>query len=195
MREQVIRRPLTDFFRELIRDAMSCQKVALSESTEHYLVRLLERFVRPEPGWQKRPLALDFLESFHLDDSSQRTGRMRRIGDTSLFLSGVFMEHLERQIVAADYYISLGRTAYTHVAHASARGSSTPDAVFAEMAERFPDLVRVLTEIGFEHLFRSDRQTVRAYTRWLHTGSVRDADWLIRRGVLPVEPDQSGSHH
>lgn len=194
MPQTVIRRPLTDFFRDLIRNAMRSQRVATSEHAEFYLVGLLEQFARPEPGWQKRPLALDFLESFHAADGARRAGALRRVGDTSLFLSGVFMEHLERQPVSADYYIALGRSAYGHLA-ATPLGRTQPPAVFGEMAERFPDLVRVLTEVSFEELFRSDRQTVRTYTRWLHTGSRRDADWLIRRGVLPVEPSSSGHRH
>ncbi len=43
--------------------------------------------------------------------------------------------------------------------------------------------------------FRSDQQIVRAYSRWLHTSSQRDAPWLIRRGVLPVEPGDPASRH
>jgi len=193
MQPRVIRRPLTDFFRELIRGAMRGQRVATSETAEHYLVSLLERFTRPEPGWQKRPLALDFLESFHAADSSKKAGKLRRVGDTSLFLSGLFMEHLERQMVSTDYYISLGRSAYSHLARAPQRGGA--GAVFGEMADRFPDLVRVLTEISFEQMFRSDQHVVRAYSRWLRTGSQRDARWLIRRGILPVEPDAPASRH
>ncbi len=194
MHETVIRRPLTDFFRELIRGAMRSQEVTTSEHAECYLVGLLEQFARPKPDWQQRPLAIDFLESFHADDSARRVGKLRQVGDTALFLSGIFMEHLERQLVSAEYYMSLGRSAYGHLASTPV-GTSKPPAVFAEMAERFPDLVRVLTEVSFEQIFRSDRQTVRAYSRWLHTGSQRDARWLIRRGVLPVEPDRSGNLH
>jgi hypothetical protein len=193
MSEVVTGRPLTDFFRDLIRGAARNQGVEFSEGAEHYLVRLLEHFARPEPGWHRRPLALEFLESFHAPDTAQRAGKLRRVGDTSLFLSGVFMEHLERQPVSADYYISLGRSAYAHLASAPT-SPGRPRSLFAEMSARFPELVRVLTDVSFEQMFRSDRQTVRAYARWLHTGSQRDARWLMRRGVLPVPPGSDLRH-
>lgn len=194
MSEVVSRRPLTDFFRELVHDAAQSQEVELSEGAEHYLVRLLERFARPEPGWNRKPLALDFLESFGAGEN-ERAGKLRRVGDTSLFLSGIFMEYLERQIVSADYYISLGSSAYAHLASATRGPLAKPRALFAEMAERFPQLVQVLTDVSFERIFRNERQTVRAYTRWLHTGSQRDARWLVSRGVLPLAPDRRDLWH
>ncbi len=191
MSDVVTRRPLTDFFRDLIRDAARNQEVSLSEGAEHYLVRLMESFAHPDPGWNRRPLALEFLESFGVGDD-ERAGKLRRVGDTSLFLSGVFMEYLERQMVSADYYISLGSSAYAHLASAPSGSMARTRSLFSEMAERFPELVRVLTDVSFERIFRSERQTVRAYTRWLHTGSQRDQRWLMRRGVLPLRP---GSDH
>ncbi len=194
MSEVVTRRPLADFFRDLVRDAARSQEVTISESAEHYLVHLLEHFARPEPGWNRRPLALDFLESFGVD-GTERAGKLRRVGDTSLFLSGVFMEYLERQIVSVDYYISLGSSAYSHLANAPAGPLARTRSLFAEMAETFPELVRVLTDVSFERIFRSERQTVRAYSRWLHTGSQRDARWLMRRGVLPLAPGPDHLRH
>ncbi len=192
MNEVLTRRPLTDFFRDLIRTAAREQQVELSESTEHYLVRLMEHFAHPEQNWQGRPLTLDFLESFQAADSAQRAGKLRRVGDTSLFLSGMFMEYLEQQLVSADFYIALGRSAYAHLASVPAPGR--PRSLFAEMSERFPELVRVLTDISFEQVFRSDRQTVRTYSRWLHTGSQRDARWLMRRGLVPIRPGSDLPH-
>jgi hypothetical protein len=195
MSEVVTRRPLTDFFRDLIRVAARNQRVAISEGAEHYLVGLLEYFARPEPGWHERPLALDYLESMHAGDSVARAGMLRRVGDTALFLSGVFMDHLERQVVSSDYYISLGRSAYAHLARVPAAATARPSAVYTEMSDRFPELVNVLTDISFEQMFPSDHHTVRAYSRWLRTGNHRDARRLMRRGLLPVPPSRSGLCH
>lgn len=194
MSSPVLRRTLTDFFRDLVQDAMQTQEVATSELTEHYLVSLLERFAHPDPDWNSRPLALDYLESFH-EATATRCAKLRHVGDTSLFLSGIFMEHLERQLVSTDYYMSLGRVAYGHLAAASSGPSDLATDVFGEMSVRFPDFVRVLAEISFEQIFRSDRQTVRIYTRWLHTRSARDAELLVRRGILAVDPGVSRGGH
>ncbi len=195
MSEVVTRRHLSDFFRDLIQGAARNQRVAISEGTEHYLVGLLEHFARPDPGWHERPLALDYLESMNTGDSVSRAGMLRRVGDTALFLSGIFMDHLERQIVSSDYYISLGRSAYAHLACVPAAATARPSAVYTEMSDRFPELVNVLTDISFEQMFRSDRQTLRAYSRWLRTGNQRDARRLMRSGLLPLPPSASGLRH
>ncbi len=194
MSEVISRRPLTEFFRDLIQNAAQTQEVDLSEGAEHYLVRLLEHFARPSPDWNRRPLALEFLESFGVAES-QRAGKLRQVGDTALFLSGIFMEYLENRIVSADYYISLGSSAYAHLATTSNGPAARTRRLFGEMADHFPELVRVLTDVSFETVFRGDRQTVRTYTRWLHTRSSRDAKWLMRRGVLPVAPSADHLWH
>ena len=44
---------------------MRIQEVRSNEHTEFYLVKLLEAFAHPEQGCFDRPLALEYLESFH----------------------------------------------------------------------------------------------------------------------------------
>jgi hypothetical protein len=139
----LIRRSLADFFRDLVRGAMRVHEVESSEPAEHYLVTLLERFAKPPPGWDSRPLALDYLESAH-KPRADRCAKLKHVGDTALFLSGVFMEHLERRAVSTTYYMSLGRVAYHQLA-ALADDTATRADVFAEIAA-LPGLVRVLSE-------------------------------------------------
>ena len=189
----VVGRSLIECFRELVRDAMRAQAVQASEGTEHYLVSLLERFARPEPGWNDRPLGLEYLAALE-QPPPQRRAALQRVGDTSLFLSGVFMEHLERQLVSTDYYMTLGRTAYRQLAQSGPRDTAGRGGVFGEIAARFPDLVRVLAEISFERLFRGEVQLVRVYTRWLRTRGRQDAEWLLRRGIVPVDPAVKSRH-
>src|SRR5215510_13558609 len=105
---RLIRRSLAEFFRDLVRGAMRTHEVESSEPAEHYLVTLLERFAKPPAGWDSRPLALDYLESAH-KPRADRCAKLKHVGDTALFLSGVFMEHLERRTVSTTYYMSLGR--------------------------------------------------------------------------------------
>jgi len=190
---KLIRRTLTDFFRDLLQGAMRTHQVESSEDSEFYLVKLLERFAHPNPDWNSRPLAIEYLESFH-SPTVHRYAKLRHVGDTSLFLSGIFMDNLERQIVPTSYYISLGQLAYQQLAGLGGAATGSTGSLFAEMAERFVDFVRVLTEISFEQLFHGDAQTVRVYTRWLRTRSKQDAEWLLRRGMIPVDPGSRSRH-
>ena len=189
----LVQRNLTEFFRDLLQSAMRTQEVRSSEHTEFYLVKLLEAFAHPETDWFERPLALDYLESFH-SPLPHRYGKLKRVGDTALFVSGLFMESLHRKVVSSDYYIQLGCTAYQQLAGLAGGMGALPGDLFAELADRFPDFVRVLAEISFEELFPGDIHTLRVYTRWVYTRSQRDAQWLLAHGVIPYVPANRREH-
>lgn len=191
MSERLLRSSAREFFWNLLRQACDEQEVSPSESAEVYLVLLLERFVRPEQRLLDRPLALDYLESFE-GDPPERYQRLKQVGDTALFVSGVFTESLEGKAVGADYYTSIGGLAYGHVATlAGTKFGSGVIALFTEMSERFMDFVRVLSQMSLDELYASDRDTLRIYRRWLLTRGARDADALIRRGIIPFAPKKT----
>jgi hypothetical protein len=183
---------LTAFFRDLVRDAMAAQQVESSETMEFYLVQLLEAFARPaRADLLDPPLALDYLEAFHLP-ASQRYGKLKRVADTALFVTGIFVDSLERSLVGPQYYAALGRTAYARLSAHPPR--ATLAELFSELAQRFPDFVRVLTEISAQELFRREQDTLRVYKRWLHTQGHREADVLVRRGLIPFAPPTNQRH-
>jgi hypothetical protein len=183
---------LTALFHDLVRTAMATQHVQSSETTEFYLVQLLEAFARPTRGdLLDPPLAVDYLQACNLPGQA-RYEKLKRVADTALFITGIFMESLERSLVGPDYYAALGRNAYARLsAHAS---RSALAELFQELAGRFPEFVRVLTQISAEDLFRSEQDTIRLYRRWLHTRGRREADLLIRRGVIPFAPPATQRH-
>jgi hypothetical protein len=179
---------LTALFHELVQNAMAAQGVASSETTEFYLVHLLERFANPgRPDLLNPPLGVDYLRAFQLP-TPQRNDTLRRVADTALFITGVFVDSLDRSLVGPRYYAALGRNAYAHLSASAARGGLADS--FEELAGRFSDFVRVLAEISELKLFRRDQDTLRLYKRWLATGGRREADLLIRRGLIPVAPPQ-----
>ena len=183
---------LTLLFRQLVRTAMSAQQVESSETTEFYLVQLLEGFARPGRGdLLGRPLALDYLEAFHLP-ASQRYEKLKRVADTALFVTGIFVDSLERSLVGPDYYTSLGRNAYARLSAQPPRASLAE--LFGELAGRFPEFVRVLAEISAQEIFRRHEDTVRLYKRWLYTRGRREADLLVRRGIIPFAPPSNQRH-
>jgi hypothetical protein len=183
---------LTAFFRDLVREAMVAQRVASSETTEFYLVQLLAAFVRPDRAdLLDPPLAIEYLEALQ-KPASERYQKLRRVGDTALFLTGIFVDSLERSLVGPRYYAALGRNAYARLSADDSRGALATS--FEELAKRFPDFVRVLTEIGDQELFRRERDTLRLYRRWLHTQGRREANVLVRRGLIPYAPRSTRRH-
>lgn len=190
MRSAVVPGNLTEFFRELVREAMDSQRVRSSEDSEFYLVRLLESFARPAPEWFSRPLALDYLESFQAP-MGDRYAKLKRVADTSLFLAGMFTDTVDRTVVGGEYYVNLGRLSYEHLATTPQSAFGHP---FEELAARFRQFVAVLGDISFNAFFAGDRQTMRVFTRWLHSRSPRDEAWLVKRGLIPVRSDFKVRH-
>ena len=182
---------LTALFRDLVRSAMAVQQVHSSETTEFYLVQLLEGFARPARGnLLDPPLAVEYLEAFNLP-AVKRYEKLKRVADTALFITGIFMESLERGLVGPEYYTALGRNAYARL---SAQSPRNLGALFDELADRFPDFVRVLAEISDQELFCREQDTLRLYKRWLHTRGQREADLLVRRGIIPFAPPTNQRH-
>ena len=175
-------------FRELLREACEEQRVTPSETAEAYLVRLLERFLRADGQALGRPLALSYLESFS-EGRAERREKLRHVGDTALFLTGVFTEKVEDSLVGAEYYAALGELAYRQLAAGGVTDASR-DVVplFTELSCRFLDFVRVLSQMSLARMFEADRELMRVYRRWLVSRGARDADWLIRRGIIPFAP-------
>lgn len=177
---------VTAVFRELVQRALTAQRVATGETTEAYLVALLATFIRPErTDLLDPPLAIDYLQAAHLP-GWQRYEKLKRVADTALFVTGLFVDSLERSMVGPEYYTALGRGAYAQLSTSAARGALSP--LFGELADRFRDFVRVLGEIAAQDLFPGDENVLRLYRRWLLTRGGREADVLVRRGLIPMAP-------
>ena len=106
----------------------------------------------------------------------------KQIGDLSLFISGFFLDSLNRKLVDVDYYVSIGGCAYNILSRAE---SDTFSPVFAELGEKFVGFVDVLTEVSERTSCSSNTDLLRLYEKWLKTGSRRSGQLLVERGVVP----------
>lgn len=61
---------------------------------------------------REKMLGVKFLKSWQLPRGEQKS-ELKDIGDTSLCLCGVFNENIAKKIVDQNYYMKLGRTAYS----------------------------------------------------------------------------------
>lgn len=177
-----------EFFRELVSDALAHRSLRVQEVTEFYLVNLLAQylqrdrlFVRTEGGetWTE-PLALILKRALE-GSREDRYRHLRRLGDTSLFVSGFFGDSLARSLVDVGYYIAMGERAYD--ALSETQGPSGTHELFGELAERFAQFVDLFAEIAELSELSSNRGLIRLYERFLLTGSERVADRLRERGV------------
>ena len=135
----------TEYFRNLVESALQRQHLAVRELTSFYVVNLLAGFVhRDQSGIaDDEALGVRFVRALQSGGSAQRDG-LRRVGDTSLFVSGFFSDSLNRSLVDIDYYMQLGERAYGSLA----RNDDALGDVFDELSDKFTAMVDVLTEVS-----------------------------------------------
>jgi hypothetical protein len=175
-----------EYFKELVDSALLRQHVQACELTSYYLVNLLCGFVRPGGRDARRddgePLAMRLARALESGGIEQRA-RLRSLGDFSLFMSGFFSDHLRRSVVDVDYYVSMGEYAYASLGHRDMDGAFTD--VFRELAGKFVGFMDVLSDVSDRTGVASNADVLRTYEKWLRTGSPRDGQRLIERGIVP----------
>ncbi len=182
---------ITEYFQEVISDAIRVRQVEATEAAASYLVGILCEYAHPteEAGNTfRRPL------TFQLQDALEAMGterfrRLRALGDHVLYAIGFFGGHIEQRGVDKGYGCSVGSSAYTHAAAMMrVKGRAAPD-VLSELAAKFERFAAVLSDVAEGTLAcgaRDERSIVRLYERWLKTGSSRLAEELGARGIVPT---------
>lgn len=175
-----------EYFKSRIESALSRHHLHATELTSYYLVDLLCRFVRPDqriPFYEgaDEPLALRLGRALQTGGLEQRA-RLRNVGDLSLFMSGFFSDSFRRRLVDVDYYVTLGEYAYASLAR---RDEDAFGDVFLELARKFVGFTDVLADVSEQTTAASSSDVLRLYEKWLRTGSARDGQKLVDRGILP----------
>jgi hypothetical protein len=175
-----------EFFKDHIESALDRQGLAATGLTSYYLVDLLCRFMRPDGRVPfnddaGEPLAIRLGRALDCGGMEQRA-RLRNLGDFSLFMSGFFPDSFRRRVVDVDYYVSMGEYAYGSLGR---READAFGEVFSELARRFVPYMDVLTDVSEQSGIRSSTDVLRLYEKWLRTGSPRDGQRLVDRGILP----------
>lgn len=191
------------FFKEAVREVFAARRLEVQAETEFYLVELLTRFVAadrlfvegPDGSVQSEPLALILLRALEAD-RREREAQLRRLGDTSLFVSGFFGDSLARSAVDAGYYRAMGERAYGALAERG-RGAAV-SGLFGELSRRFEAFVDCFAEIAELSDLESNRGLLRLYERFQLTRSQRVAEKLRARGVALFGgpgPSPAGTRH
>lgn len=190
-------------FSELLAVALGKAPLQPSPMAIAYLVELLDERIRAHPSGEET--LAETLLAARRDCGIDRIRSMRELGDHALFVSGFFGDSLDRSAVDFDYYEEVGRDAYGDVAVGLRDQGAGPSwaRLYHELAQDFPGFVDLLAEVGDQsrsspsadpdpapggrpHDARYSR-LLRAYQRYLRTGSQRDRLLLIRSGHLPPD--------
>jgi hypothetical protein len=172
-----------EYFRALVESALHHQHVDVQELTSFYVVNLLCGFVHLDKAdADDEALGVRLAKALHVSERA-RTADLRRVGDTSLFISGFFSDSLKAGLVDMDYYMNIGERAYGSLANRSQDAFSS---VFDELAAKFTAVVDVLNEVSEQSTLTSNTDVLRLYEKWLKTGSRRSGTLLVAKGIVPT---------
>jgi hypothetical protein len=174
-------------FADLVGCALTEIDLRPSPMATAYLVELLDGRVRaPEPDACGEPEATltEALFAARLAEGPERIARLRQLGDRTLFVAGFFGDSLKRGVMGRGFYREVGRSAYGSLAAAlaAAVAERTWPQLFEELADRFRDFADVLAEVGDRACAHGPQALMRAYERYLETGSDRDRRRLLHHG-------------
>jgi hypothetical protein len=181
--DSVLRETPAEYFKGLVESALARQHVRANDLTEYYLVNLLCQYVRVDAAAASdhaQPMAVRLVRALETGGVEQRA-QLRRLGDFALFMAGFFSDSLARRSVDVDYYVAMGEYAYGSLS----RAEDAFREVFAELAGKFVGYSDVLADISERTTIASNNDVLRLYEKWLRTGSPRDGQRLIERGIVP----------
>ncbi len=188
---------VSDFFEEVVDDAMKARRVTASDGARSYVIALLAELAKPGSPIERtleRPLTLLLDEALHTTELAQRFEKLRTLGDGVLYSSGFFADHFEARGVDTNYVMSIGRTAYENAGSLLQRGSekdleksSSSVDIFGELSKDFASFVAVLSEVANATVAKgvqTSRGVLKLYERWLKTRNERLGEALVSQGFV-----------
>lgn len=183
------------FFQEKVETAIQRRGLKTIPQAVSYLVNLLEHYMFTDNLYEKneengklkkQTLAEMYLTAQQVEQAPEkRISLLKKLGDTSLYISGFFSDSLKRKIIDVDYYINMGGTAYGTLAATTSEDLNAR--VFEEFSEKFVDFMDVLTIISQESAQSSNKDLLRLYERYMLTGSDLAKEELEKQGLLNAE--------
>lgn len=184
-----------EYFQKKVSLAIVNQHVDATADTQYYVVNMLTLFTdserlfdRTADGPRFRPLGSLYAEALELEEGRERCLAMKRLGDVSLFIAGLFSDSLKNKVVDVDYYIAMGGSAYGYLG-STLKGRETGylySEIFAELAHKFTDFVDILAEVGEQSRLKSEMDVLRIHEFWLKTRSRRAESQLKGFGIFPA---------
>ena len=172
------------YFSGMIIEAIEKCRIDTTPHAQQYLVELLDSYVTNSNVTMSSTLAEQLLRA-NQSEKSVRREMLKRLGDTSLYISGFFGDSFNRKIVDLDYYADMGGIAYHQLASEFDSDLQTP--IYREFASRFLDFVDLLTYISQNSFVQSNQDLLRLYERYVKTGSELAREQLLENGLLNTE--------
>jgi hypothetical protein len=178
-----------EFFVDQVEGALKRLKFTPSPLSRDYLVDLLQHFMFSSNLPPRRETLAELYLRAQNAASPQRQEMLKRLGDSSLYISGFFGDSLSRKIIDIDYYVDMGGVAYATLASFAA--DEQVSRVYGEYSTRFAEFVDVLTYISQESRVQTNEDLLKLYDRYMATGSRLAGEQLVEKGLLNADLQKS----
>ena len=185
MSKQPVVESTKDFFNVLIKTGLSESNIKVSVSVKNYLNDLLQFYILSDHLFSETNSSgkkqINTIAELYLTRNISKVNtknQLKKIGDTSLYLSGFFRESLKRKMISVDYYIQMGQNAYETLGDLQKEGD-----LFKELAQHFTDLVFVLFCIYKKSIGNHYDYLLSLIDQYMDTQSNKVAKELLSHGI------------
>jgi hypothetical protein len=189
----------TEYFNEVVDDALKSRKLKADLYVKQYLVNLLEFYLSTENLFEKetvdesgkrKPQTLAELYLIAVNSEwNMKVDLLRKLGDRALYISGFFGDSFARKIIDVDYYVNMGGNAYYELSY-SLQKNDPLKKVYSVFSKRFPEFVDTLTYISHKSMISNNQSVLRLYDNYLKTGSELAKEKLMEMGIVTVSLDK-----
>lgn len=178
------------YFQTIVNDAFEERRIETRPHVKSYVVDILKHYLIVEnlfdeedtAGKKTRKTMAEMYLSANQLGGRVRTEKLKKVGDTSLYISGFFSDSFQRKIIDVDYYVDMGKMAFGSLAQDV--GEDTFAKLFHELSEQFLNLVDVLALISQKAKITDEENVLRMMDVYAKTGSSLLGETLAERGYF-----------
>lgn len=178
------------YFEEVVEEAFTERKFTTYPQVKTYLAEVLKYYLITEnlfdtqdsSGRKTRTTLAEQLLHAQQMGQRERFERLKRLGDSSLYISGFFSDSLQRKIIDVDYYVDMGRLAFDELS--TCVEEDTFSKLYKEIAIKFVPLIDVLSFISQRMQMTNGENILRIMDVYAKTGSSWREEALLEKGVF-----------
>lgn len=180
-----------EYFTELVEKASSeVRDFELHPFSKMYLSELLEDFLhinslfeQDENGQTQSKMLLEIYFESQLENSALRKQKLKKLADTTLYVSGFFSSSFKRKLIDQSYYVQIGEMVYSCLSGEIGQDHNK-SLLFDHFSKHFIQYSDVLTEVSQMVNIQKKADILELFDRYIDTGSKWAEDQLIENGVF-----------